>query len=217
MSSSDDDDEPYSGPLADLLVGACWYGELRSAKAAVADGADVNEEGTASSWLGLLPLAAAVRKKRDDVVVWLLSHGADPNGDKVLYHALQYSTVAILQLLIDAGGDVNREVGGWQQLPLFLAVESFRSEDYVRVLLAQPSLDFTIKSYDGDTPEQYARALDEPALAGMIAQEVSGKGLPTLRERCADVAWRSLWLIDRSREEVRWYDHSLFATSQMCL
>ena len=79
-------------------------------------------------------------------------------------------------LLIDAGGDVNRESGGWP--PLFAAV-LFNEPDNVRVLLAQPSLDFTIK-FEGKTPEQYARDKGRPALEDMIAQEVSGQGYPGL-------------------------------------
>ena len=50
------------------------------------------------------------------MVVWLLTHGADPNGDRVMWNGAFYRTAATLQLLIDAGGDVNgegREEEGW--------------------------------------------------------------------------------------------------------
>ena len=160
---------------ADRLATACDNGDLPSAKAAVADGASVNERGPPGCYT-YLPLAIAVRRQHHDVAAWLLSHGADPNGDSVMLHGARYSTVAILQLLIDAGGDVNRYSGGAP--PLYWAVAG-NSEDRVRVLLAQPSLDLTIK-WDGKTPERYARAEGAPALATMIAQEVSGKGLPIL-------------------------------------
>ena len=52
----------------------------------------------------------------------------------------------MLQLLIEAGGEVNsnNSVGP----PLYDTVYGNR-EDQLRVLLAQPSLDLTIKSYDG--------------------------------------------------------------------
>ena len=43
------------------------------------------------------------------MALWLLSHGADPNGDEVMYYDASNSTACILRLLIDAGGDVNRE------------------------------------------------------------------------------------------------------------
>ena len=172
-----------SPSLADRLIKACDNGDLPSAKAAVADGASVNEKGTAPGVLGLtvFPLAAAVDRNHDDVVVYLLSHGADPNGNGVMDVGACFSTAASLQLLIDAGGDVNRECGG--RPPLFLAVEC-NSVAKVRVLLAQPSLDFTVK-FHGKTPEQYARHYGYPALAGMMAQEVSGKGLPVLLTACA--------------------------------
>ena len=153
---------------------ACWSGDLPSVNAAVADGASVNEKGTPLGWGTVLPLAAAAWLQHHDVVLWLLSHGADPNGDKVMYDGACNSTAAILQLLIDAGGDVNRE---WKGLaPLFPAVWPGSREDNMRVLLAQPSLDFTIE-YRGETPEQYARNRSRPELADMMAHEVSGNGM----------------------------------------
>ena len=119
--------------------------------------------------------AAAVFRQQHDVVVWLLSRGADPNGDQVMYDGAYRSTAGILQLLIDAGGDVNRKSCG--ERPLFPAARGVNSEDNVRVLLAQPSLDLTL-TYYGKAPEQYVRDWGRPALADMIAEEVSGKGVP---------------------------------------
>ena len=115
----------------------------------------------------MLPLTGAVFKKHHDVVVWLLSHGADPNGDKVMRFGAIFSTAAILQLLIDAGGDVNGN-GGRPQ-PLFSAI--LYLEGNAQLLLAQPCLDL------GDTPKLYALVFRSP-LADVIAQEVSGKGFP---------------------------------------
>ena len=124
----------------------------------------MHEEGSSR----LLPLAAAVITGHHDVVVWLLSRGADPNGDWVMWSCACNSTAAILQLLIDAGGDVNRESGG--DLPLFSAAGS---ADRVHVVLAQPCLDVSV-TFHGQTLEQYARGPGFPMLADMIAQEVSG-------------------------------------------
>ena len=103
-------------------------------------------------------------------------HGGmvDPNGNLVMYYGAIESTAAMLQLLIDAGGDVNRSSGG--EPPLFSAVQAWKV-DNVRVLLAQPSLDCTAPR-EGETPEQCARIIRRCAVANMIAQEVSGKGLP---------------------------------------
>ena len=200
MSSSD---EEHSPSLADRLVTACDMGDLPSAKAAVADGASVNEWGSAPGWGADLPLRPAVAKQHDDVAVWLLSHGADPNGDHVMSCGARSSTAAMLQLLIDAGGDVNR--GSYGQPPLFTAIRR-NSADNVRVLLAQPLLDLTIQ-YEGKTLEQYARAYGTPAVAGFTAKEVSGKGsvLSSMTVRpphCSGVA-----VAGRSRDERRRYDH----------
>ena len=208
-----------SPSLAGRLVTACYNGDLPSAKAVVAAGASVNEKGMVRSWDStVLPLEVALVRQHHDVVVWLLSHGADPNGDYVMYYGAYGSTAGILQLLIDAGGDVNRSSGGWP--PLFPAV-AYDSEDTARVLLAQPSLDFTIK-YDNKPPEQFARARGKPAAADMIAHEVSGKGSGCASVVCADgvcVCVALLWLTDRETSDagtssfvrliahVLWYGH----------
>ena len=160
--------------LADRLATACRSGDLLSSQAAFADGASVNRAGLAPGCGTALPLCAAVASKHSDVVRWLLSRGANPNGDEVMGYGAYMSTTVILKLLIDAGGDVNRD--SWGRPPLFWAMIS-QSEDKVRVLLAQPSLDFTV-TYVGKTPEQYAREEGKPALADAIAQEVSGTDLP---------------------------------------
>ena len=158
--------------LAKQLVTACEKGNLPSAEAAVADGASV--DGVAltpqHSFYGS-PLGAAALNKHFGVVVWLLSHGADPNGYEVLWNSScgSGSSLNILQLLIDAGGDVNKESGG--RPPLFWAVST--SEDTVQMLLAQPSLDLTV-TVEGKTAEQFAQDGGKPAMAALIAQEVSG-------------------------------------------
>ena len=175
-----------SPSLADRLVTACYNGDLPSAKAAVADGASVNQKGMALEWCSEPPLSAAVDMQHHDVVVWLLSHGADPNGANVMWYGACHSTAAMLQLLIDAGGDVNRECCEEPGPPLFPVVWDGNGEDNVRVLLAQPSLDLTIKC-DGESPEENARNADRPAVADMIAQEVSGKCFSCLRgAACGD-------------------------------
>ena len=163
-----------SRSLAARLSTACASGDLPSAKAAVADGASVNEKGRVPGWGGsVLPLTTAVSERHFEVVVWLLSHGADPNGDKVMFHNAYNSTATILQLLIDAGGDVNRKSGG--AAPLIWAILGFSREDNVRALLTQLSLDFTVKN-NGRTPEQYACDYGTPVVVDIIAHEVSGEG-----------------------------------------
>ena len=80
------------------------------------------------------------------------------------------STAAVLQLVIDAGGDVNQSRDGAMQL--FAAVRC-HIEGNARVP-AQPCLDLTI-ALEGDTPEQYVTPEFDPALVDVIAQEMRGE------------------------------------------
>ena len=198
-----------SSPLADRLMAACWDGDLPSVQAAVADGASVNQKETEllhGLTRSVVALAVAAEAMHHDVVVWLLSQGADPNGDTVMCNGALDSTATILQLLIAAGGDVNDNTSCAEPL-LFWAIDDDR-EDSVRLLLAQPALDLTVM-YAGQTPEEYARTEGLPAVADLIAQEVNG-------QRCSMVVWlpwsrlltcwRLVLLIGRRRDERRWYD-----------
>ena len=56
---------------------------------------------------GLLSSTAAAFCRRRDVVLWLLSLGADPDGDEVMHAACHDGTAEIVQLLVDVGGSVN--------------------------------------------------------------------------------------------------------------
>ena len=155
---------------ADRLARACYEGDLPSAAAAIADGASVNGVGIDQFGNKWLPLAAAVHREWRDVVVWLLSRGADPNGDAVMACGAIIKDASILQLLVDAGCDVNRHSG--EQLPLFAAVEGYfflENKDSVRVLLAQPSLALTV-TFRRSGPVEFAREWGKHALAEMIAQ-----------------------------------------------
>ena len=162
---------PPSLSLADRLATACFTGDTPSVHAAIAAGASVNGKGRAPRWTySRLPLYAAVAGKHHDVVVLLLQHGADANGDNVMSAAVCLSTPEILQLLIDVGGDVNQRCV--DQPVLFWAVDNYQPP-LMAVLLAEPTLNLAV-TYKGKTPEQYARSfvLDRVALADILAREV---------------------------------------------
>ena len=103
-----------------------------------------------------------------DVVVLLLAHGADPNGDEVMWVGAGLSTPEILQLLIDAGGDLHWESHGVP--PLFKAIQRGNTEAVV-LLLAQPLLELSTTWQDW-VAAKYARNRDEDAIAALIVQEV---------------------------------------------
>ena len=149
---------------------------MMSAIVAVADGASVNDKGRVHSWREpVLPLVAAAMMKHHAVLLWLLTLGADPNGDDVMFYVACKSTPALLQLLIDAGGNVNESSGGSELL--FSILRSNAPLENLRVLLAQPALDLSIKSnWTGNTPEGVARNWNKPDFAELIAAEASASG-----------------------------------------
>ena len=119
--------------------------------------------------------------------MWLLSRGADPNGDTVMYTAAHAGSPEILQLLIDAGGDVNQDSNGW---PVLFAAMAGTAYDHARcvlnvqVLLDQPVLDLDIALHGTQSAEQYARALSRGSLLPpMIVREVRtcGTGCDRMR------------------------------------
>ena len=158
--------------LSDRLVVACANGDLPTAKALIADGASVNDEGEDADGSAWVPLVAAVRSLQYDLVVMLLSHGADPNGAYVMHYGVISGTPDILHLLISAGGDVNR---GSRGLPcvfaLFAPLSSVDVRANARVLLAEPSL-CLVTRFGNKTIAQEARKCLLPGLADVIADEV---------------------------------------------
>ena len=159
---------------------------MASAAAAVADGARVIEQGIAPCWKWpVSPMWAAVRNKHLDIVVFLLAHGVDPNscrdddrsGLTFVGLAAGISSPEVLQLLIDAGGDVNK--GLERSNPLCGTLCSkYADEGNVRVLLAEPSLDLARATWIGKAPERYAPEWLKPGAGDMIAMEVwHGRGV----------------------------------------
>ena len=158
--------------LSERLVTACLAGDLSAAKAAVADGASVHAKGAVPDALvPRFPLHAAVQSSDFDTVLWLLAQGADPNAEFVMFRAACYSTPAILQLLLDAGGDMNSCIEG---VPLLFSVIRWSEHESchaaMRVLLAQPGLGLD-DTPNGFTPERFAQYRGRGCCAVMIAEE----------------------------------------------
>ena len=143
-------------------------GDLQSVEAAVAEGASVNDKGIAPGYLNpILPLSTAVTSRRDAVVVWLLSHGADATGGGLVRDATCSGTVSALQLLLDAGADVN---GASDERPPLCCAPNTKA-DHVRVLVTQPLFDFT-RTYRGFTAVEYVCNHMWPAVSDIVVQEV---------------------------------------------
>ena len=147
---------------------ACMNGDLSSARAAVADGASVNKGAYIPHAPFATPLAPAAIVSRD-VTAFLLAQGADPNGHGVMCTSAGHGGADALQLLIDAGGDVNWDSVG--QAPVVSAI-GLDNVSTVRVLLAQPSLDVTVK-YDHDSLNDLARRRGVGAVKRVVGKAVS--------------------------------------------
>jgi hypothetical protein len=184
----------------DSFATACDNGDISLVKAAIDGGACVNDKGQTPGWRGTaLPLVRALQNGRHDVMVMLLSAGADPNGDRVMFWGASRGVGAILQLLIDTGGDINTVTDGGP--PLIMTVAAHPSADrgaLMRVMLRHPCLDLTVK-YHASTVEHYVRFLFKPALADMIACEVARRAALTKSQHYA-------WMVHESYARVRRLD-----------
>ena len=169
---------PLSPAVApqDVLVTACFHGDVCAALAAIDSGASVNDTGRASVWASvpqMTPLAAAANSGHRSLILHLLTLGADPNGPLVMSNAVSSSTADVLGLLIDAGGDVNGRVRGGRLLhetqPLsFAALRSGR----LQLLLDQPCWDMNAEDAAGRTLQAFATATGNHGAAEQIARLV---------------------------------------------
>ena len=166
-------------------MAACLSGDLASVRTVVEDdGASVDEVGTAPGGdAAVVPLHAAVTSQNIDLVTWLLSRGASPNGDGVMRVGAGSRNPAIFQLLIDAGGSVNRASEGIP--PLFEALRE-SNKGCLKVLLRDPWTALWCK-YNTRTAVETARVIHRRNdLAKLIQDEV--RGFCQVTSACLSVA-----------------------------
>ena len=152
---------PAASPLPELqnnFMGACYRGDLAAALACLRSGASVNAGSDPT--LTDRPLHAAVCSKHYALVLHLLAHGADVAVPGLLALATFCNAVNVVQLLIDAGADVNL-ADDRDRLPrvAFLRLQHCA---VFEALLSMPALDIT-------TPDQRGRTCEEDAVEGEYA------------------------------------------------
>ncbi|MEO8843728.1 MAG: ankyrin repeat domain-containing protein [Kofleriaceae bacterium] len=99
--------DPNDGTLTHLLPlpEACYRGDFATIELLASRGADLNPIGDEPS-----PLNVAATNGREDVVDWLLEHGADPSVIFASHVAVHRISCSILARVIDAGGKAPPEV-----------------------------------------------------------------------------------------------------------
>jgi hypothetical protein len=123
----------------------------------------------------------------------LLAHGADPKGTNALLRAMDFHDVVAVQMLLDAGAQVDEfnadEVGGeapWTVPALHQAARRMSPPAMVALLLDNGA-DLN-RIYDGATPYAYARMFGNAALAHQLEAKGADVNLTPTEALLARVA-----------------------------
>ena len=158
LAKDGDYDPPRSEGGFTPLLHAAMSGDLETARALVAAGADVNK-GAAD---GATPLIVAIVKHQPGVALMLLEHGADPNASAPGYTALHAASITgqieVATKLLDKGADPNAGV----TMPLRLSAA---------FIPYNPELVAGRLSQVGATPfMQAAKAVNTPMMRLLVAR-----------------------------------------------
>jgi Ankyrin repeats (3 copies)/Ankyrin repeat len=164
--------------LNNELFRAAMGGDVGYVKDLIAQGANPNSTDSG----GMSALAIACQDDNEDVVRYLIDHGADVNAHSkgqqtdrtaLIAAASNGAHLAIAQLLVDKGADVNiRGELGWTAL-IWAAQEG--SVDCVKYLLSKGA-DPGIKAFDGKTVVDLTRETVSPGRFAVI--EILKKAQP---------------------------------------
>ena len=161
------------------LAAACETGDVTGVSTAVADGANVNvkcvRDGDAAQ-----PIALAIKHDHFDVVVQLLRLGVDASSGGYYYALAAHSSLAVLQLLVDAGCGIN--VPGFMTIIMAVAGTSSRGMERLQLLMSQPTLDVGRRPL---TMDDEARRMGHVHVMSLVADEVRALGRSGNADRCS--------------------------------
>ena len=170
-----EDDEQSAATGGMTLHQACEKGDMDAVKSLIARGDDVNEVSETSPFIGVTPLAVALKEVRFDAALALLDAGADPNFKagahghtaflSILKSHIHYAAdkntfiPQILKKMHQAGWDANDFVDDDSNTPLLATSRSwlgdsngFVLEDVLTETLIGLGCDVNIADKDGVTP-----------------------------------------------------------------
>lgn len=157
------------GSRETALMTAAGGGNIDTVKLLVERGADVG----AKSFEGGTALLVAIEQRRDEVVEYLLSHGANPNdklavepGLTALCMAAQRGYLRILKALLKAGADTEKRAGDGSTA---LANAAFKGHDDVARELIESGADKRARSA-GMTAEEFAERFGYSSTAAVIRE-----------------------------------------------
>ena len=163
------------------LLRHCYEGKLDAVKAALAQGASVNDDASTCTDGGKRsrPLVAAIEREHTAILHHLLSLGAQASfADPAIMLAAVKAPLHILDSVITAGGDVNKtsRAHAWKS-PLFELLENGskpQAKEKLQRLLVEPVLDLgkVTNAYFDATPAQHAILYRHSDFAAMIEDEV---------------------------------------------
>jgi ankyrin repeat protein len=145
----------YSDGMTPLFA-ACKEDNAAVLEVLLKAGSDPNKE-----WHSMAPLYYACSNGRLEIVKLLISYGADVNekcvvGDTPLFAACgEDLPAAVVEVLLKAGADINKESDGWT--PLFLVCHC-GSVEIVKLLISYGVDVNKIEEESGMTPLEIARA-----------------------------------------------------------
>ena len=120
------------------LLDAAKFGNIKAAKAAIADGADVNA--IVNDWTPLHPLSSATWKGHAEIAKLLIAEGSDVNTkderrETPLHWAVEYGHTEIAELLMAKDADVNAK-DMHSKTPLHWAARK-GSTQFIELLIAK--------------------------------------------------------------------------------
>ena len=140
------------------LWDACYNRDIRAARLAVQEGADVNERGDHNR----TPLIIAAVRGAADISEWLLQQPgididcSDNNGMTAMHLACMYGSVEVLRMLLAAQsqGSVNKR-DNWGCTPLMCALVNGQVE-CVRMMVGVAGVDLETRDNAGRSLEDCA-------------------------------------------------------------